>query len=185
MSMMGNVHRQVEPRSPHETTQPALRAEENMQTGLRPMPAAREGSGVSPPLVRGGVSAADRRGVLWYARTVGQFVSCVTFGRRTLTIRPGSIQRFSLDSRKNFRIKKGPLPIGSGPHSQITISNSDTRPYSHFPNNEQRRTTIVSDTRPYSRFPNNEQRITTIDSDARPYLRFPNNEQRTTKNDHR
>lgn len=112
MSMMGNVHRQVEPRSPHETTQPALRAEENMQTGLRPMklkptsPAAREGSGVSPPLVRGGVSAADRRGVLWYARTVGQFVSCVTFGRRTLTIRPGSIQRFSLDSRKNFRIKK-------------------------------------------------------------------------------
>ena len=61
---------------------------ENMQTGLRPMklkptsPAAREGSGVSPPLVRGGVSAADRRGVLWYARTVGQFVSCVTFGRR-------------------------------------------------------------------------------------------------------
>ncbi len=145
---------------------------ENMQTGLRPMklmptsPAAREGSGVSPPLVRGGVSAADRRGVLWYARTVGQFISCVTFARRTLTIRPGSIQRFSLDPRKNFRIKKGPLPIGSGPHSRITTIASDTRPYSRFPNNEERSAIATPDRIHIFRTTKNEQRRTTIASDA-------------------
>ena len=174
MSMMGNVHRQVEPRSPHETTQPALRAEENMQTGLRPMklkptsPAAREGSGVSPPLVRGGVSAADRRGVLWYARTVGQFVSCVTFGRRTLTIRPGSIQRFSLDSRKNFRIKKGPLPLEADPihESRPSIVTPDRIHVFRTTNNESRPSIVTPDRIYVFRTTNNEQRRTTIDSDA-------------------
>jgi len=39
-----------------------------------------------------------------------------------------------------FQNKKRPAPIGSGPHSRITTIDSDTRPYSHFPNNEERRT---------------------------------------------
>ena len=47
MSMMGNVHRQVEPRSPHETTQPALRAE-GTQVNLA------FGSGGSGPLTLAG-----------------------------------------------------------------------------------------------------------------------------------
>ena len=61
-----------------------------------------EGSGVSPPRVRGGVAEGDRRGVLSYEGKLKQFVPCVTFVRRSRNT-TGEGTAFSLIFRKWFQ----------------------------------------------------------------------------------
>ena len=92
-----------------KTIQPALWAEENLKTGLRPRelkpasPAAREGSGESPPRVRGGVSEADRRGVLSYMGKMKQFAPRVTSARRARANTTEEGTAFSFENQISIR----------------------------------------------------------------------------------